>query len=84
MSAGILLLLILTIYFINLSKKTAFTVEKTSGQDTAGEFAKSLDAATESTDVEVPSASPLDEALPDVNLIEEGNPFTKGYKNPFD
>jgi hypothetical protein len=34
--------------------------------------------------LDLPSASPLDELVPNTNPIEEANPFKDVYKNPFE
>ena len=43
---------------------------------------RSLEEATAAPTVEIPSANPLDAALPDVNPAETANPFRT--RNPFE
>ena len=46
-------------------------------------LSKSLSDATEGQNVTVPSANPLDQAVPAVNPLEKTNPFNDEYANPF-
>lgn len=81
-SAGVLVLLIVIIYFVGLSGKTKAPEPKVSQQKTPEQINKSIEAVTESTKVEAPSANPYQD-VPSLNPVEQANPFRELKTNPF-
>ena len=79
LAGTVLVLIFFATYFIS---RKANAPEEKIGQ-TPEQIGKSLEAVTESAKVNVPSVSPLNSAVPDVNPIEKANPFKDVYENPF-